>query len=122
MAVIVFVIGLVLLEGSAIATVGRTTDDHPLRITSKPRPGYPEEARKAGVQGTVVLSITFNADGTIGEVVCAIEDKDERERFERYGLVEKSIEAAHKIEFDPEVKDGKANTVTKKYSYTFAIY
>lgn len=121
-ATIALLIGLFLLAGSAIPTMSRTTDDRPLKITSKARPVYPEEARKAGVQGTVTVAITFNADGTIGEVVCAIEDPDERERFERYGLVESSIQAARKIEFEPEIKDGKAITVTKRSSYSFAIF
>jgi len=122
MAVIVFVIGFALFGGSTVPTFGQTTDDRPLRITSKPRPAYTDEARKAGVQGTVELAITFSADGTIGEVVCAIENQEKREQFEKYGLVESAINAARKIQFDPEIKGGKAITVTKKYSYTFAIY
>ena len=44
--------------------------DQPLKILSKPRPGYTEEARQNNVQGTVKLETTFQSDGKIGDVVC----------------------------------------------------
>lgn len=62
-------------------------------ITFKPRPEWTEEARRNRIQGIVVLSATFAADGTIRHVRVL--------RGLGYGLDEKAIEAALRIKFIP---------------------
>ena len=88
------------------------TDD--LRIISKPRPGYTNEAREANVQGTVVVRVTFLASGNIGDVSVTKELSD--------GLTEQAISAAKRIRFQPAMRDGVPITVTKQVEYTFTIY
>jgi TonB family protein len=63
------------------------------QILNKPRPDWTEEARRNRIQGEVVLSATFGADGTIREIRII--------RGLGYGLDEKAIEAAKLIRFVP---------------------
>lgn len=88
--------------------------DEPMAILSKPRPGYTDEARSNGVQGTVILNVTFEADGSIGliEVVKGLEQ----------GLTEKTEEAVRKITFTPARKNGKPVSITRQLIYSFSIY
>lgn len=86
----------------------------PLKILSKPPAIYTDKARMNNVQGTVLLRVTFLKTGKIGkiEIVKALPD----------GLTEQAIKAAEKIKFEPEIKKGKPQTVTKIMSYSFTIY
>ncbi len=86
----------------------------PLKITSKPRAIYTDQARQNQVQGTVVLRVTFKKDGSIGniKIVKGLPD----------GLTQNTIEAAKKIRFEPAIKKGKPFSVTKNIEYTFTIY
>jgi TonB family protein len=85
-----------------------------LRILSKPRPGYTDEARQSLIQGTIILRVTFNASGEVGkiDVVKGLPG----------GLTERAIAAAKKITFEPVTVNGKPITVTKQIEYAFYIY
>lgn len=85
-----------------------------LKIISKPRPEYTEEARENNVQGKVVLEVAFLASGSIGLVKPLTTLP--------HGLTEKASEAAKQIQFEPPRVDGRPNSVIKKVEYTFAIY
>ncbi len=85
-----------------------------LNILSKPRANYTDEARQNNVQGTVTLRVTFNANGTIGEVTPI--------STLPYGLTEQAISAAKRMTFQPAMKNGVPYTVTKQVPYTFTIY
>jgi len=85
-----------------------------LKILSKPRPGYTDAARQANIQGTVILRVTFLANGSIGGV-SAVKGLPS-------GLTEKAIAAAHQIAFEPAKVDGVAQSVTKQIEYSFSIY
>lgn len=86
----------------------------PLRILSKPKPVYTEEAKKNNIEGKITLRIVFKKDGTIGKVqpVSGL----------AAGLTESAIEAAKKIRFEPQRKDGKPVSVTKVIEYNFTLY
>jgi len=86
----------------------------PLSILSKPRPGYTDSARQANIQGTVILRVTFNANGSIGGIspVKGLPN----------GLTEQAIAAARRISFEPKKVDGVGQSVTKQIEYTFSIY
>src|SRR5262245_12494965 len=75
---------------------------------------YTEEARLNKVEGTVVLTIVFGADGRIHDIRTV--------RGLPYGLTETSIEAAQKIRFHPAVQDGKPVSVRATLEFTFALY
>ena len=85
-----------------------------LRIISKPRAEYTENARRAMVNGTVRLKVTFLASGEIGDVV-PIKQLPE-------GLTEQAMNAAKGIHFQPKRVNGVPQTVTKIIEYSFSIY
>ncbi len=62
-------------------------------ILNNPRPDWTEEARKNRIQGRVVLSVTFAAEGIVKDIRIV--------RGLGYGLDEKAIEAAKQIRFEP---------------------
>jgi TonB family protein len=75
---------------------------------------YTEEARQRKVEGTVMLTIVFGADGRIHDIrtVRGLPD----------GLTETSIEAAQKIRFHPAVQNGKPVSVRATLEFSFALY
>ncbi len=86
----------------------------PLKLISKPHPGYTDSARQANVQGTITLALIFGADGKVQHVL----------PLKRLGngLEEQAVSAARKIQFEPEEKDEKKISVVKVIEYTFSIY
>lgn len=86
----------------------------PIKILSKPRPGYTDAARTANIQGTVILRVTFMANGSIGSIspVKGLPN----------GLTEQAIAAARRISFEPAKVNGMGQTVTKQIEYSFSIY
>lgn len=84
-----------------------------VRVTSKPRVAYTEEARQNRVQGVVRLRVTFNANGTIG-VITPVSGLN-------FGLTEKAIEAARLMKFEPFKKCGVPYSVTKEVPYIFNL-
>ena len=97
-------------------------DNQPLKILSKPRASYTDEARANNVQGTVKLEITFLAEKKIGEINFVNEDNEQTRKLKKYGLVSAAIRAAKQIKFNPQLKDGKPVTVKNIQTYTFTIY
>ena len=96
--------------------------DGPIGMTDKLKPTilyrekakYTEAARQNKIQGTVMLTIVFGADGRIHDIrtVHGLPD----------GLTESSIEAAQKIRFHPAVLNGKPVSVRATLEYTFNLY
>lgn len=84
-----------------------------VKIISKPRADYTEEARFNQVQGKVVLRVVFTAKGEIGGIFPVKELPD--------GLTEQAIAAARKIKFKPATRDGVPYSVSKPVEYTFTI-
>lgn len=85
-----------------------------VKIISKPRAKYTDLARQNNVQGTVLLRVTFNSNGTIGTVspVTTLSD----------GLTEQAIVAAKQMQFEPAKRKGQPVSVTKQVQYSFTIY
>lgn len=75
---------------------------------------YTEEARQNKIQGNVLLSAVFQADGTVStlRVVRGLPD----------GLTETAIEAAKQILFLPAVKDGTFVSVRLNIEFSFSLY
>jgi periplasmic protein TonB len=69
-----------------------------VEILDKPKPRYTDEARKAKIEGTVFLEVTFTAGGQIQvhRVVKGL----------AYGLDQTAIEAAQQIRFKPATLNG----------------
>ncbi len=83
-------------------------------ILYKERAKYTEEARQSKIQGTVVLSLIFGADGRIHDVRVV--------RSLPSGLTEAAIEATQKIRFNPAVRDGRPVNVRMQLEYNFTLY
>lgn len=105
--------------GSGVGT-GKTNQTAPtnetkaLKILSKPRPNYTDFARFYNIQGTIMLRVTFLADGTIGAVTPTTKLP--------FGLTTQSIEVAKRMTFEPAMRNGVAVTVAKLVQFTFTIY
>ncbi len=85
-----------------------------LNILYKPRPLYTAQARANNTQGTVTLRVTFLSNGEIGGVspISVLSD----------GLTEQAIAAAKQIKFEPQLVNGRPQTVVKSVQFSFTIY
>lgn len=75
---------------------------------------YTEDARLNKVEGSVLLTIVFGADGRIHDIRTV--------RGLSHGLTESAIEAAQKIRFHPAVQNGKPMPVRATLEFNFALY
>jgi protein TonB len=87
-------------------------DSEPVVLTEEKIP-YPEEARKGGVEGSVLLSITVDDNGTV--VAARVLNGP------GYGLNEAALKAIRHFKFKPAVKGGQAVSTEMKYTYTFLL-
>jgi TonB family protein len=84
------------------------------RALYDPEPQYTDEARKAKVQGVVMLSLIVDPNGHPRDVKVA--------RSLGMGLDEKAIEAVRTWRFDPARKDGQPVTVLVNVEVSFRLY
>ena len=84
------------------------------RITANPQPEYTEEARKNQVQGVVRVSAVLTASGAVTNVRAVSQLP--------YGLTEKAVAAARRIQFIPAKKDGRNVSQYVTLEYNFRIY
>ncbi|HEX4946192.1 MAG TPA: energy transducer TonB [Blastocatellia bacterium] len=82
-------------------------------ILYQEKANYTEAARQSRVQGTVLLSMVFSADGQITNirVVRGLPD----------GLDDEAMKAARELVFLPAVKDGKPVSVRMSVEYSFSL-
>ncbi|RJS22430.1 energy transducer TonB [Corallococcus sp. H22C18031201] len=82
-------------------------------VSSAVKIPYPPEARSAGIEGTVVLSITVDTEGKVvaAKVVSG----------PGYGLNEAARDAVLRFRFKPAIKNGEAVSTELKYAYTFLL-
>jgi TonB family protein len=85
----------------------------PLEILSKPSPQYTEEARRLRVQGEVVLSVVFQANGAL-KVLSVVKSLG-------HGLDEMAQEAASQIRFKPAEEAGKPADVPATLHVEFRL-
>jgi TonB family protein len=84
------------------------------RILSRVEPQYTETARRAGINGTVVLRAVLSSDGTVKHILVI--------RGLPYGLTQEAIQAARKIKFVPATKDGQPVSQFIQIEYGFFTY
>jgi TonB family protein len=81
-----------------------------LRIIKKP---HPKGARKcSGQEGTALVRVTFGAQGTVTDV-------ELKQSSGCYVFDKSALEVAWQIEFEPEMRDGKAVAVAKTVEYRY---
>ena len=92
----------------------RGPEIHGPRPVSAPDPEYSEAARKAKLDGTVVLALAINEKGGVDavEVVRRLEPS----------LDQKATDAVKQWEFAPATKDGKPVAVQINVDVTFKLY
>jgi protein TonB len=83
-------------------------------ITSKPEPGFTEEARKENVTGIVRLRAVLSASGDVTNISVV--------KGLPGGLTERAISAAKQIRFRPAQKDGRTVSQYVTLEYNFNIY
>jgi TonB family protein len=79
------------------------------------KPVYTDEAKEAGIQGTVELEAVVLTDGTVGDITVT------RSLDRKYGLDQQAILAMKQWLFSPGKKDGKAVPVAITVEMTFTI-
>jgi TonB family protein len=84
------------------------------RVLSKPTPNYTEKARRNCLSGTVVLQMVLSSNGEVTGVrtISGLPS----------GLTREAIKAAHRITFEPALKDGKPVSQYIRVEYNFNIY
>lgn len=82
-------------------------------IVYQPDPDYPDEARKRGVQGTVVLSVTVGTDGKAHNFKV--------ESTPGYGLEKSAVEAVKQWRWEPALANGKPADVKVNVSIQFSL-
>lgn len=86
----------------------------PPKLVTPSEPIYPEEAKKAGVEGQVILKITVDVDG---KVVA-----QEVETGAGYGFDEAALEASKGLGFEPaKFEDGTPFKASILYRYRFEL-
>lgn len=83
------------------------------QVLSEVKIPYPEEARRAGIEGTVTLAITVDPEGKV--VAAKIVSGP------GYGLNEAARDAIRRFRFKPAIKGGEKVSTEMKYSYTFLL-
>ncbi len=82
-------------------------------ITYREKAQYTQEARDNKVEGTVVLTVVFGADGQISGVRVI--------QGLPHGLTQQALEATRKIRFEPAMKDGQPVNVRGYLEFTFRL-
>jgi TonB family protein len=85
----------------------------PPRLIERAEPRYPEEARRQGAAGTVLVQIVVDRVGTVTEAKIA--------KGAGYGFDEAALEAARKLRFEPATQDGLAISVQLNYEIHFQL-
>ena len=100
-----------LLDQDQVAGYSAKEVDVKAEVTAKPEPGYTREARRAGVEGLVVLKVLLLGNGKLDRVRVV--------RRLPYGLTENAIRAACEIKFKPAMKAGQpvSQWVTIQYEF-----
>jgi TonB family protein len=85
----------------------------PAEILSKPTPAYTDEARKARVEGEVLLEVVLEASGKV-KVIRVV-------RGLGHGLDESAVRAAEQINFKPALRDGQPSDSTAVLHIIFQL-
>ncbi|HMB28714.1 MAG TPA: tetratricopeptide repeat protein [Blastocatellia bacterium] len=90
-----------------------TTSSRPT-ILYREKADYTQEARLAGVQGTVILMVVFADEGVLKHILVL--------QGLSHGLTGQAIAAARKVRFTPAMRDGKPTPVIGSLEYFFNLY
>ena len=83
------------------------------QLLERVEPVYPDEARKEGLQGAVLVQIVVERDGSIREAKIA--------KGLGHGFDEAALEASRKLRFQPAMQDGIPVSVQLNYEINFQL-
>ena len=84
-------------------------------VIKEVKPEYTDEAKAAGIRGSVWLRVVVESDGTVGDVQVT------RSLDTEFGLDAQAVKAAKQWEFKPGTRDGKAVAVEVTLEMTFTL-
>ena len=87
--------------------------DREPELSSEVKIPYPDDARRAGIEGTVTLSITVDLEGRVVSARVL--------NGPGHGLNEAARNAILRFRFRPAIKGGEPVSTEMKYSYTFLL-
>jgi TonB family protein len=87
-----------------------TSPISPGRITFKTDPKYPKEARKAKAQGTVLLEVTVEKNGSVNDISIISGDLT---------LADAAVDAVRTWTFQPSMQSGNPVQVRQRLAFTF---
>jgi TonB family protein len=98
-------------DAAAEATSNRT----PLKILYKQKASYTDEARRAGVSGTITMLVGFSADRTIKHILVI--------KPLGFGLDQEAeaVAAARAMKFEPETENGIPVSTVRPVTFSFRI-
>lgn len=108
-------ISVILTSGcSSLRTYDFEEVDVKPEVVYSPKPEYPEEARKKGWEGTVIIEALVDIDGTVADVNVT--------QSSGYRILDKGAkEAARDWEFTPGEHEGELVRVWVSISFTFSL-
>jgi TonB family protein len=84
-------------------------------VVKEVKPTYTEEALRARIQGSVLVSAVVLSDGTVGSVQVV------RSLDTKYGLDQQAVDAAKQWVFKPGTKDGEPVAVQVSLELKFTL-
>ena len=84
-------------------------------VVSEVKPEYTPEAKRAHIEGNVIVDAVVLADGKVGNVTVA------RSLDSTFGLDQQAVKAAKQWKFKPGTKDGKPVAVRVSIELTFTL-
>jgi TonB family protein len=104
---------------SASPAMSLPKDAAKARVKYKPQPQYPDEAREKKIKATVILRAIFRSSGEVTDITLARVVPDNLPENLAKLFVDRSIEAAREIKFQPAVKNGKPVSMYIQLEYNF---
>lgn len=84
-------------------------------VVREVKPDYTVEAKRAGIRGSVFMSVVVEADGSVGAVEVT------RSLDKEHGLDQEAVKAMKQWAFKPGTKDGKPVAVEVTVEMTFTL-
>ena len=107
--------GLMLIAcGSQPATPPAAANEVEPKVVELVQPIYPEDARKAGVEGTAIVEVTIGADGAMVRSSLAESSGNPQ-------LDEAALQAVHVSKFAAGTRDGKPVEMKVKIPFRFRL-
>jgi|GEM_PF-1980283 len=83
------------------------------KILKEVKPKYPEEARRFGIEGSVILILEIDEKGNVSSATIV--------KKMGYGMDEAALQAAHLLKFSPAFAGNTPVRVKIKYTFTFIL-